>query len=69
MESCLDKEQPRPSGDELDLGQRGPGSSPIAGHWWRREGHPVLNARATTKVLSEAPPKPQGIGGNGGKIV
>ena len=30
-------------------------------------GHPVLNARARTKVLSEAPSKPRVIGGNGGK--
>ena len=44
------------------------GSRPTAGHWWRQEGHPVLNARARTKVLSGAPSKPQGIGGNGGKI-
>ena len=44
------------------------GSRPIAGYWWSQEGHPVLSARAKTKVLSEAPSKPQGIGGNGGKI-
>ena len=44
------------------------GSRPNAGHWWRQEGHPVLNARVRTKVLSEAPSKPQLIGGNGGKI-
>ena len=44
------------------------GSRPNADHWWRQEGHPVLNARARTKALSEAPSKPQGIGGNGGKI-
>jgi len=44
------------------------GSRPTADHWWRQEGHSVLNARARTKVPSEAPSKPQGIGGNGGKI-
>ena len=38
------------------------GSRPTACHWWRQEGHPVLNARARTKVLSEAPSKPQRIG-------
>ena len=44
------------------------GSRRTAGHWWRQEGDPVLNACAKTEVLSEAPSKPQGIGGNGGKI-
>ena len=44
------------------------GSRPTADHWSRQEGYPVLNARARTKVLSEAPSKPQGFGGNGGKI-
>ena len=44
------------------------GSRPNAGHWWRQEEHPVLNAHARSKVLSEAPSKPQGIGGKGGKI-
>ena len=44
------------------------GSRHTACHWGHQEGHPVLNARARTKVLSEAPSKPQGTGGNGGKI-
>ena len=44
------------------------GSRPTACHWRRQEGYPALNARVRTKVLSEAPSKPQGIGGNGGKI-
>jgi len=44
------------------------GSRPTAGHWGCQERHLVLNAHARTKVLSEAPSKPQGIGGNGGKI-
>ena len=44
------------------------GSRPTSDHWWRQEGHPALNARARAKVLSEAAPKPQGTGGNGGKI-
>ena len=43
-------------------------SRPTACHWWRQERHPILNARARTKVLWEAPSKPQGIGGNGVKI-
>jgi len=44
------------------------GSRPIAGHWGLQEGHQVLNARARTKFLSEAPSRPQGIRENGGKI-
>ena len=44
------------------------GPMPSAGHWGRQEGHLVLNACARTKVPSEAPSKPQEIGGNGGKI-
>ena len=55
------REQPWPSGNALDSGQRGP----------RFETHrrpSVLNARARPKVLSEAPSKPQGIGGNGVNI-
>ena len=46
----------------MDLGSR-----PNAGHWWRQEGNPALNARARAKVLSEAPSRPQGTGGNGGE--
>jgi len=45
-----------------------PVSRPTAGHRWRQEGYPVLNARARTKAFSKAPSKPQGNGGNGGKI-
>ena len=56
------------SGNALDSDQCGPGFKAIAGHWRRQEGHLVLNARARTKVLLEVPSKPQGIGGNGGKI-
>jgi len=37
------------------------GSRPTADHWGHQEGHPVLNAHVRTKVLSEAPSKPQGI--------
>ena len=37
-------------------------SRPTASHSWRQEGYPALNAHARTKVLSEAPSKPQGIG-------
>ena len=44
------------------------GSRPTADHWWRQEGHAVLNALARTKVISEAPSKSQGMGGNGGRI-
>ena len=62
------KEQPWPSGNALDSDQHGPGFE--AQRW------PLVasgraygpNARARTRVLSEAPPKPQGTGGNGGKI-
>ena len=43
-------------------------SRPIADNWWRKEGDSLLTARARTKVLSEALSKPQGIGGNRGKI-
>jgi len=44
------------------------GSRPTTCHWLCQERYPVLNALARTKVLSEAPSKPQGTGGNGGKI-
>ena len=36
------------------------GSRLTACHWWRQEGHTVLNALARTKVLSEAPSKELG---------
>ena len=43
-------------------------SRPNTGHWWRQEGHPVLNSRTRTKILSDPPFNPHVIGGNGGKI-
>ena len=49
--------QPWLDGNALDLG-----------HSRLQDGHPLLIARSTTKVVLEVPYKPQGIGGNGGKI-
>ena len=38
------------------------GSRPAADHWRCQEGYPVINARARTKALSEAPPSPKDLG-------
>ena len=61
-------EQPWPSSNALDSDQRGPGFEAHRMPLVTSGRHTVLNARARTKVLSEAPSKPQGIGGNGSKI-
>ena len=50
------------------IDQHGPGFEAQRRPLVRQEGHPVLHSRARIKVLSEAPSKPQGIEGNGGKI-
>ena len=50
-------EQPWPSGNALDSDQLGPG--------FEAHRRPLVTSG---RVLSEAPSKPQGIGGNGGKI-
>ena len=38
------------------------GSRPNAGHWWRQEGHPILNAHARTKSFQRHPPSPKELG-------
>jgi len=61
-------EQLWPSSDELNVHQNGPWFEAHHRPIVTSEGHPILNARARTTVLSEAASMPQGIGGNGGKI-
>ena len=52
-------EQPWPSSNALDSDQRGPRFEAHRRPLVTSGRHPVLNARARTKILIEAPSKPQ----------